>query len=113
MLSGLRVAAGQRRHAVPVRGDDVAGPPHLQQRDDRARAQQRGDDVGQLDREVVRARELADGEGHAPDDRDRPRLAHAAPTVDHCDEDQRHDEREERRLAADHRAELVLGQLRE
>ena len=46
--------------------------PHAQERDDRAGRQQRGDDVGQLDRDVVRAHELADREREAADDRRRP-----------------------------------------
>ena len=120
-----RASFSKRRWSTPVsppaiagRGpgghaDDVAGLPHLQQRDDRAGADQRGDDVGQLDREVVRARELPHGEGEAADQRGGPRGLDAAAPVDHGDEDERHDQRQEGRLAADHRAEVVLGQIGE
>ena len=70
--------------------------------------QQRRDDVGELDRDVVRAHELADRERGAADHRRRPDGAHAAAAVDHADQDQRHEQRQQRRLAADHRAEVVL-----
>jgi hypothetical protein len=110
------IAAGHRPPRPARRRHRLARLPHLQQRDDHAGREQRRDDVGQLDRQVVRARELPDREGQAAPHGDRPRGLDAAAPVDHADEDQRDDQRQERRLAPDHRAEVVLrevGQRRE
>ena len=48
---------------------------------------------------------------NAADHRRRPDGAHAAHAVDHADQDQRDEQREQRRLAADHRAEVLLRQV--
>ena len=85
-----------------------AWSPDAEERDDRGRCEQRGDDVGELDRDEVRAGELAESEGETAHDGHGPRLADTAAPVDHADQDQRHDQREEGRLATDHRAEVTL-----
>ena len=104
--------AGDRRPAGDLLGDQwLAGLPDAQEADHGGDREERGDDVGQLDREVVRAHELADREAGAADQRGGPDGLHAAPAVDHADEDQRHEQRQQRRLAADHGAEILLGDL--
>ena len=70
--------------------------PHAQEAHQGEGRDEGGDDVGELDRDVVRADELRDREGDAGDQRRGPGLAHAALAVDHGDQDQRHDQREER-----------------
>ncbi len=98
----LGAGHGGRRAGVGVGQQRLARRPHAQEADQHAGGEQRGDDVGQLDRDVVRAEELREGERDAGHQRRGPGLAHAAAAVDHADQDQRHDQRQERGLQADH-----------
>src|SRR4051794_31271588 len=62
--------------------DRLGRLPDAGERDDCRRRAERRDDVGELDRDVVRRRELKDRESRAADDRDGPRLAQAPLSVD-------------------------------
>ena len=81
--------------------------PHLDQRQHRARGRERGQDVRELDGNVVRDRELHDRECHSRGQRRRPRLAQALAPVGNEHEDERNDHGQERGLAADHRSQGV------
>ena len=90
----------------------LAGLPEAQERDDRGRREQRGDDVGELDRDVVRAQELPEREREPADTATGQAWRMPRAAVDHADQDQRHDQGEEGGLAADHRAEVALVEAR-
>ena len=57
--------------------------------------------------DVVGDQILRDGEGDAADENGGPDLLHAAPAGEGPDQPERHDDREERKLPADHGAEQV------
>ena len=113
-------AAGRRRRAASAsrcasvdlgrrprrlrRSSTSAGCHTRTQQDQRAGGQQRGDDVGRAARRCSWRSRTGPRRRRAPASEGRqPGLAHAAPAVDDEDQDQRHDERQDRRLPADHR----------
>src|SRR4051812_28380382 len=82
--------------------------PYLEESDHGEHGRERSNDVRQLDRDVVRRDELHDAEREGADEDDGPGLADATQAVDDEDEDERDDQSHERRLPADHRAEVLL-----
>ena len=92
-----------------VGGEVLGRLPDLQEAHHGQRGGERGDDVGQLDRDVVRADELGERERAATDQCHRPRLPDAAPAVHDGDQRERHEDGEDRRLPTDHRPESVHG----
>ncbi len=106
--TGLRGAAGRRRDRSVcdhLRRDHLGRLPHPQQRDQRQHTGERGHDVGGLVGQEVRRDELRDGERVPADQRGGPGLPDPAAPVDH-----QHEQRQERGLPPDHRAELVRVQ---
>ncbi len=105
-LTAAPAIAGRR----PTAASRGAGRPHLQQRQHRSRRYERGDDVGQLDVDVVGDRELHHRKRQPRGQRGRPALAKAPASVDHEHEHERDDHRQERGLPSNHLAECVNGQ---
>ena len=107
-----RSAQSRRRiRDAPIQADAHRQPwlvplPHAYEGDDRGHAHQGRNDVGQLDRAKVRARELAYGKSEAGDHGDGPGLCDPTATVDHGDQRQWQEYGKERRLATDHCAEI-------
>ena len=97
-------------------GDDrrlvvfVVGTPDAHDSDDRDCGQQRRDDVRQRNRHEVRRGVLGEREHDPADDCDRPRLAQAAPAIHDGDQREGDEQRQDRRLPPDHRAEGVARQ---
>ena len=85
----------------------LGGLPESHQDDERDHRDRGAHDVDEPRAVVVAHDELHDREARAGDEAGRPDLDHAAPADLRGDEPERDDEREERQLPADHRAELV------
>jgi hypothetical protein len=110
-IAGRRPPAADRGLSAPGAWRPNAGEPHH-----RSDGNERGDDVGELDRNVIGNGELGDREAEPCDQRGRPTFAQSSPSIHHEHQYERDDQREERSLATDHRAEVVdrqAGHLRE
>ena len=99
---GRLVPAGQRR-----RQPEFPGLPDLEEEDETAHRDQRCTDIDDPWIDVVRDQELRNRERNAGDEDGRPDRRHPAPPRECPDQPERHDQRENRQLAADHRAENI------
>ena len=79
----------------------------LQEQDQAAHRDQRSADVDDPGIDVVRDQELRDRERQAGDQNGRPDLLHALPAGERPHHPERHDQREDRQLPSDHRAENI------
>ena len=89
------------------RGPDLRRVPDLQEQDQAAHRDQRGADIDNPRVDEIRDQELRHREGHAGHQDRRPHLHHAAPAGERPNQPGRHDQREERQLPPDHRAEQI------
>ena len=88
------------------RGDAPLRPsPHARKSASDNHRARGGDDVDQPRTVKVRHEKLRNRERHAGDEHRRPDLLHAAPSGVRRDQPERHDQREDRQLSSDHRAQ--------
>ena len=106
-VAGGMVAANSSLRAQRRRQPQLLRLPDLEEADQAGHRDQRGADIDDPGIDEVGDQELRDREGDAADQDRRPDLQHAAEAGEDPDQPERHDQREERQLPADHRAEQV------
>ena len=79
--------------------------PHFQEQGQRHQADEGRGDVRQLRADVIGRVVLGDGKAQARHQRGRPYLTHAAQTIHHEHQPERHQQRQQRQLAARHGAD--------